>query len=266
MYMCAAGTLVPHMAPACRSTAACRVVPSSPGTPFTARTAPTIPESTPRPADGPASGRVSASPWRSMRPHRRAEGQRHHRERIHQQRRVAAGSAGRVCQRPHRRHLPAVAGRRSAAGRPGAAAEVDAADRRLDAFVANVLQPGIADELAVRTRIEHMLSRRRFRMVCQPIVEIDTGRLLGAEALARFAPPPRQPPDAWFADAARAGLGVALELATLAQSMALPDRLPPQTFIAITMRRGPRRAPARPRARCRRSRLRRDRAHRAPAH
>jgi EAL domain-containing protein (putative c-di-GMP-specific phosphodiesterase class I) len=102
-------------------------------------------------------------------------------------------------------------------------------------FVANVLRPGMLSDLAIRQRIERVLAESAFTICCQPIVELDTGALVGAEALARFPGPPRQPPDVWFEEAQRAGLGVALELAAVRIALALLGDLPEATFLAINV-------------------------------
>jgi EAL domain-containing protein (putative c-di-GMP-specific phosphodiesterase class I) len=49
-------------------------------------------------------------------------------------------------------------------------------------------------------------------MVFQPIVSLVDGRLVGAEALARFEAEPRRPPNEWFAEANAVGRGLDLEL------------------------------------------------------
>lgn len=46
----------------------------------------------------------------------------------------------------------------------------------------------------------------------QPVVDMRTGQIIGAEALARFRSEPYRTPDLWFADAHEAELGVELEL------------------------------------------------------
>lgn len=82
-------------------------------------------------------------------------------------------------------------------------------------------------------RIGAMLSRAELRVVFQPIISTETGRLVGAEALSRFEPAPGadlpSPPDAVFALASTVGLGVELELlavrTALRASMALPEDL-----------------------------------------
>ena len=71
--------------------------------------------------------------------------------------------------------------------------------------------------------------------VFQPIVELATGRIGGYEALTRFPhTEPVRPPDLWFAQARRCGLGPALEARAIAVSLAVPDR-PDGTFLSLNV-------------------------------
>lgn len=106
---------------------------------------------------------------------------------------------------------------------------------RVSEFVANVLRPGIVDDVASRQRIEGILERRDVQIVCQPIVELDTGRLVAAEALARFPGPPHYPPDAWFAQAEQVGLGVALQLLAVERAVRLVEDLPDEVSLCINV-------------------------------
>lgn len=49
----------------------------------------------------------------------------------------------------------------------------------------------------------------------QPIVDLQSGRIAGHEALSRFREGPRRPPDQWFAEAWAVGLGFELEMVAL---------------------------------------------------
>jgi EAL domain-containing protein (putative c-di-GMP-specific phosphodiesterase class I) len=95
--------------------------------------------------------------------------------------------------------------------------------------------PREADRRRAETaaRIGAMLSGAELKVVFQPIISTETGRLVGAEALSRFEPAAGSdlpsPPDVVFALASSVGLGVELELlavrTALRASMALPDDL-----------------------------------------
>jgi diguanylate cyclase (GGDEF)-like protein/PAS domain S-box-containing protein len=71
-------------------------------------------------------------------------------------------------------------------------------------------------------------------MVVQPIVDLRTGRVAGYEALARFNREPRRGPDAWFAQAARCGLGPALEARAIELALAAPGR-PAGAYLSVNL-------------------------------
>ncbi len=103
------------------------------------------------------------------------------------------------------------------------------------AFIAEVLRAGTADEVASRERIQTVLALGAFTVVAQPILDLDQGRLVGVEALSRFTAEPARSPDLWFAEAAQVGLGPELELAAVAQAVAhLPD-LPEPMFASVNL-------------------------------
>lgn len=86
-------------------------------------------------------------------------------------------------------------------------------------FVANVLNPVGAHDVAVRAQVRRVLETRSFSIVFQPIFDLCSGALFGVEALARFGTGGENgdggtslPPDVWIERAHRAGLGVELEL------------------------------------------------------
>lgn len=70
-------------------------------------------------------------------------------------------------------------------------------------------------------------------MVLQPVVDLRTGRIIGAEALARFKGEPYRTPDLWFEDARRAGLGTPLELLALEIALTKLADMPAGTYIAL---------------------------------
>jgi diguanylate cyclase (GGDEF)-like protein/PAS domain S-box-containing protein len=71
-------------------------------------------------------------------------------------------------------------------------------------------------------------------MVFQPIMDLRTGRVAGYESLARFNRTPVRPPNEWFAQAHRCGLGYALEAKAIAAALATPDR-PACAYLSINL-------------------------------
>ena len=92
-----------------------------------------------------------------------------------------------------------------------------------------------ADELVRRILREPDLVRPVF----QPIVALDTGAVVGYEALARFAPVPLQLPEAWFDLAARAGLTPELEGLAVRRALDLIRPRPPQSSAFISLNVSP---------------------------
>jgi EAL domain-containing protein (putative c-di-GMP-specific phosphodiesterase class I)/CheY-like chemotaxis protein len=73
------------------------------------------------------------------------------------------------------------------------------------------------------------------RPVFQPIVDLETGGVVGYEALARFELEPRQPPDAWFRAAAAVGLLEDLEFAALRPAVARFADQPRGTYLSLNI-------------------------------
>lgn len=127
-----------------------------------------------------------------------------------------------------------------AAGPPGRTSrpDDDPASAPAQRYVVGVLDPGGADRLAVRQRVHRYLGDGDdLSMVLQPVIELATDATVAVEALARFGTEPERPPDRWFADAHRCGLGWELEVLAVRRAMAmlplLDDRL------ALTFNVGP---------------------------
>jgi len=108
-------------------------------------------------------------------------------------------------------------------------------DDRISAFVANVLQPSGIEDRQARRRIEHVLTRSAVSVALQPIIDLKTGRLAGCEALARFPGSPHRPPDAWFAEAERVGLGAEIQLLALHAALRKLSELPAQCYLAVNI-------------------------------
>lgn len=109
------------------------------------------------------------------------------------------------------------------------------------------LQAAADDDAALRAgRVSAVLedADRQLQMVFQPIVDLASGGAEGNEALARFRALPIRPPNEWFADAAEAGLDLALELVAVRQAFAQAHRLPEDTFLSINASPATLRSPA----------------------
>jgi PAS domain S-box-containing protein len=83
----------------------------------------------------------------------------------------------------------------------------------------------------VRAKIEGVLADGSFHPVFQPAYDVNARAVVGYEALTRFDDGTR--PDLQFALAVAAGLGLELEAATLAASLAAGASLPPGCWISL---------------------------------
>lgn len=73
---------------------------------------------------------------------------------------------------------------------------------------------------AVGRRIQWAIEEESsFEMVFQPIVALRGRKVVGAEALARFAALPKRPPNVWFAEAEGVSLGADLELVAVEKAL-----------------------------------------------
>lgn len=83
--------------------------------------------------------------------------------------------------------------------------------------------------------IEALLEQRAFHAVFQPIVELQTGRVVGVEALTRFTMDAEIGPDGWFGRASAAGAAVELELAALDLALARIDSVPHDAYLSVNL-------------------------------
>lgn len=98
-------------------------------------------------------------------------------------------------------------------------------------FVANVLQPESSSDIEWRERIEEILEGGMVTFF-QPIMELDTGRVVGAEALTRF---PEGRPEEWFDHAHKLGLGVSLEKMAVELALSQMDILGEESYLAVNL-------------------------------
>lgn len=87
----------------------------------------------------------------------------------------------------------------------------------------------------IRARVTDVLDGRLIQMAFQPIVDAEGGRIVGAEALARFPHDPTVPVNRWFEDAALAGLGVELEVLALEEALADAHLLPFDGYLSVNV-------------------------------
>ncbi|HVE74075.1 MAG TPA: EAL domain-containing protein [Mycobacteriales bacterium] len=87
--------------------------------------------------------------------------------------------------------------------------------------------------LPTEEEVQHVIDHGRLRIALQPVVHIQTGRVVGQEALSRFGG--RLPTDRWFRAASHFGQGAALERAALTAALALLPTLDSEQFLAVNV-------------------------------
>jgi EAL domain-containing protein (putative c-di-GMP-specific phosphodiesterase class I)/DNA-binding response OmpR family regulator len=92
---------------------------------------------------------------------------------------------------------------------------------------------GLGEERSSRVYLESVIQDRQFTPYYQPIVDLPSERVIGYEALTRFAD--GAPPDRRFAQATRLGLGVDLEAATITAAVGDAARLPSGGWLSINV-------------------------------
>ncbi len=84
-------------------------------------------------------------------------------------------------------------------------------------------------------QVRQVLDGDALKIVFQPIADLRTGRVIGVEALARFAVEPQRSPAVWFAQASEVGLRLELELAALRAALSQLDGLPSDIRLAVNL-------------------------------
>lgn len=91
------------------------------------------------------------------------------------------------------------------------------------------------DRNAARERVLSALNTGMLTTLYQPIYCFSSRRVVGLEALSRFAAPPPRPPDVWFKEAAAAGVGEQLEIAAVNVALNGLDRIPESAYLALNI-------------------------------
>lgn len=100
------------------------------------------------------------------------------------------------------------------------------------------LDAGAVDALAsgeVRSRVEAVLASRTLLTAFQPIRSLDTGAMIGAEALTRFLSAPGISPEVQFAEAASVGLSLELEILALETALTAAQGPPASVYVAVNV-------------------------------
>jgi EAL domain-containing protein (putative c-di-GMP-specific phosphodiesterase class I) len=98
--------------------------------------------------------------------------------------------------------------------------------------------PGVLARTAVlgeAARIRAVLADQRIQMVFQPVTRLEDGALVAYEALARFDDPDFPTPAHAFGAAARAGIGVDLEMLAAQQALDRLADLPDGTWLGVNL-------------------------------
>lgn len=87
-------------------------------------------------------------------------------------------------------------------------------------------------------RIRSILDGAPIPMAFQPIANLQTGQVVGYEALARFRAEPTRPPNEWFAEAQCVGLLAQLEIAAMRSALSQLAAFRPSAFLSINVSPG----------------------------
>jgi EAL domain-containing protein (putative c-di-GMP-specific phosphodiesterase class I) len=108
--------------------------------------------------------------------------------------------------------------------------------REFGVVAAGLLGPALAARerrAQLRLELQGVIDQEAFRPVFQVVKELATGRVIGFEALTRFAD--GTPPDLKFQGAVAAGLGLELEQACLTASIRAATALPPGAWLSLNV-------------------------------
>jgi len=92
-----------------------------------------------------------------------------------------------------------------------------------------------SDTISNETKIliENIIKTNAITIYFQPIFNLATNQLSGYESLSRFFTQPYKTPDVWFKDADDLGLGEALEILAIQNTLHCMDELAPHAYVTI---------------------------------
>lgn len=90
-----------------------------------------------------------------------------------------------------------------------------------------------ADITDINARLDRAMVADGFRIVLQPVVDLESRRPIKFEALSRFKG--GGPPNIWFEEARKVGRQVEFEIAAVTKALALLDRLPEEMAIGLNV-------------------------------
>ncbi len=91
------------------------------------------------------------------------------------------------------------------------------------------------DRASTVCRIADVLASETITILHQPIHDLQSGRPVGVECLARFADAASRGPDRWFAEAEAIGLGIELELLAVRSALRTLPHVPPHCYMALNV-------------------------------
>ncbi|MEA2149873.1 MAG: hypothetical protein QOD69_1703 [Solirubrobacteraceae bacterium] len=84
--------------------------------------------------------------------------------------------------------------------------------------------------------VRSVIDENAFEIAFQPIVDLAENRVIGVEALSRFATEPRRSPEVWFGDAVAVGLGTELDMAAAQRALDILPDLPSGIDLFVNVR------------------------------
>lgn len=136
----------------------------------------------------------------------------------------------------------ALVGLLAVAANPAALDQADTRDQHLAlaidfaALASALLAPALEERGSTeraRAELEWVLCGGAFSPVFQPIQEVETGKVVGYEALTRFAD--GSPAEPRFAEAVQVGMGLEIEAATIAAAIRAATVLPDDVWLSLNV-------------------------------